>query len=317
MKFLMVGAGGVGGYFGGRLAAAGEDVRFIARGAHLAAMLDHGLKIESTLGDALIDPVTAGESATSADQGADHVDVVFIAVKIGDTASAIEACGDAVGPDTLVISLQNGLAAADMLSTAFGPERVAGGIAYIASSVAAPGVIRQIGPNQRIQLGELAGGPSDRPSPRLDRLAEVLVAAGVDGENVDDINLAMWKKFVFLVGLAATTSLTGETIGVIRADRDMRAFLHAAMAETAAVARARGFDLADNYADQCLVFADTLPEDMTSSMYHDVAAGKPLEVEWLSGAVAEMGAAAGIDTPVNATVFAALKSRRAGTIKDS
>ncbi len=309
MKFLMVGAGGVGGYFGGRLAAAGEDVRFIARGGHLKAMLDHGLKIESALGDALIDPVAAIETAG----GADPVDVVFIAVKIGDTASAIEACGDAVGPDTVVISLQNGLAAADMLVAAFGPKRVAGGIAYIASSVAAPGVIRQIGPNQRIQLGELAGGPS----PRMDRIVEILEAAGIDGESLDDINLAMWKKFVFLVGLAATTSLTGETIGVIRADPDMRAFLHAAIAETAAVGRAQGIDLTDNYADQCLVFADTLPEAMTSSMYHDLAAGKPLEVEWLSGAVAEMGAAAGIDTPVNATVFAALKSRRAGTIKDS
>ena len=192
MKFLMVGAGGVGGYFGGRLAAAGEDVAFIARGAHLAAMRSHGLKIESALGDALIAPVTAIETA----HGRGPVDVVFVAVKIGDTPSAIDACGDAVGPDTVVISLQNGLAADDMLLAAFGPERVAGGVAYIASVAAAPGVIRHTGTNQRIQVGELAGGRSAR----MDRIAEVLVAAGIGGESVHDINRAMWENYDFLVG---------------------------------------------------------------------------------------------------------------------
>jgi 2-dehydropantoate 2-reductase len=213
----------------------------------------------------------------------------------------------------VVISLQNGLVAENMLIDAFGPERVAGGVAYIASAVAAPGVIRHTGTGQRIRVGELAGGPSAR----IDRIAEVLTAAGINCESVDDINRTMWEKFVFLVALAATTCLTGETIGVIRADPDMRSFFHAVMAETAAVARAEGVDFAPDFADQCLSFADTLPEAMTSSMYHDLAAGKPLEVEWLSGAVAEMGTAAGVDVPVNATVYAALKSRKAGTAKGS
>ncbi len=304
MKILMVGAGGVGGYFGGRLAAAGEDVTFIARGPHLAAMQARGLKLESPLGQALIDSVSAFPNA----DGLDPVDLVFIAVKLGDTPSAIEACRGAVGPETVVISLQNGLAADEWLVAAFGAERVAGGVAYIASNVAAPGVIVHTGTYQRIQVGELAGGLS----PRTDRIAAALSRAGIECESVGDIARARWEKFVFLVGLAATTSLTGETIGVIRADPDMRGFLRAVMDEAAAVGRARGIDFAEDYSDQRLAYAETLPESMNSSMYFDLAAGKPLELDWLSGAVVRMGLESGVETPVNATVYAALKTRRGG-----
>lgn len=304
MKILMVGAGGVGGYFGGRLAAAGEDVTFIARGPHLAAMQARGLKLESPLGQALIDPVRACANA----DGLDPVDLVFIAVKLGDTHSAIEACRAAVGPDTVVISLQNGLAADEWLVAAFGAGRVAGAVAYIASKMAAPGLIQHTGTNQRIQVGELAGGLS----PRTDRIAAALVRAGIECESVGDIARARWEKFVFLVGLAATTTLTGETIGVIRADPHMRQFLRTAMDEAAAVGRARGIDFAEDYADQRLAFADSLPDSMTSSMHHDLAAGKPLELDWLCGAVARMGVESGVETPVNATVYAALKTRRGG-----
>lgn len=305
MRILMVGAGGVGGYFGGRLAAAGQDVTFIARGRHLAAMKSDGLRIESPKGDAHIQPVTAHESA----QGLDAMDTVFIAVKIGDTGGAIEACRDAVGPETVVISLQNGLAADDMLIEAFGAERVAGGVAYIASAVDRPGVIRHIGDNQRIQVGELPRGVS----PRIEAIAGVLAAAGIDAEAVPDITRGMWEKFIFLVGLSGVTALTGQSIGVIRADPDMRGLLQAAMAETAAVARARGIDFPDDYADGRLAFADTLPEDMRSSMHHDLEAGKPLELDWLAGAVVRMGKEAGVATPVNAAIYAGLKPRRHGT----
>jgi len=304
MRILMVGAGGVGGYFGGRLAAAGDDVTFIARGAHLAAMRAAGLRIESPLGDALIEPVRAAETAAALDP----VDVVFIAVKIGDTGTAIAACRDAVGPGTVVISLQNGLAADDELLEAFGAERVAGGVAYIASQVARPGVIQHIGANQRIQVGELPRGTSAR----CEAVAARLCAAGIDGEAVPDITRAMWDKFAFLVALAGVTSLTGEPIGVIRADPDMRALLHEVMKETVAVGRARGVDFPADYAEERLAFADTLPEDMRSSMYHDLAAGKPLELDWLTGAVVAMGKAEGIPTPANAAIYAGLKSRRHG-----
>jgi len=304
MKIMVVGAGGVGGYFGGRLAAAGEDVTFIARGPHLAAMQARGLKLESPLGNAFIDPVRACVNA----DGLNPVDLVFIAVKLGDTLSAIETCRGAVGPDTVVISLQNGLAADEWLVAAFGDGQVAGGVAYIAAKVAAPGVIVHTGTNQRIQVGELAGGLS----PRTDRITAALTRARIKCESVGDIARARWEKFVFLVGLAAATSVTGETIGVIRADPHMRAFLRAVMDEAAAVGRARGIDFAEDYADQRLAFADTLPEAMTSSMHHDLAAGKPLELDWLSGVVMRMGVESGINTPVNATVYAALKTRRSG-----
>ena len=304
MRILMVGAGGVGGYFGGRLAAAGDDVTFIARGAHLAAMRSQGLRIESPLGDVRIEPVQAAETAG----GLNPVDVVFIAVKIGDTDAAIAACREAVGPDTVVISLQNGLAADDALIAAFGAERVAGGVAYIASQVAKPGVIQHIGANQRIQVGELAGGISAR----CEAIAARLCAAGIDGEAAPDITRAMWDKFSFLVALAGLTSVTGEPIGVIRADPDMRALLHEVMKETVAVGRARRVDFPADYADQRLAFADTLPEDMRSSMYHDLVAGKPLELDWLTGAVVKMGKAEGIPTPANAAIYAGLKTRRLG-----
>lgn len=308
MRILMVGAGAVGGYFGARLAAAGADIAFITRGAHLARMATEGLTVESPLGDIRTGPVQAAESA----RALGPADVVFVAVKLGDTGDALGAARDAVGPDTVAISLQNGLAADGMLADAFGPERVAGGVVYIASVLAAPGRIRHTGANQRILVGELPRGRSAR----LERVAAMLSAAGIDAEVADDITRARWDKFIFLVGLSAATSLTGETIGTIRADPDLRAFLRAAMEETAAVARARGIDLPQDYVEERLAFADTLPETMTSSMYHDLAAGRPLEVEWLSGAVARMGAEAGIATPVNATVYAALKNRSAGSGRD-
>lgn len=309
MKILMVGAGGVGGYFGGRLAAAGEDVAFIARGPHLSALQAGGLKIESELGNIQVDPVRAYADADSLGP----VDLVFIAVKLGDTLSAIEACRGAVGPETVVASLQNGLAADDWLTEAFDEDQVVGGVAYIAAYLAAPGHIVHTGTNQRIQVGERAGGLS----PRTERIAATLVGAGIEGECVGDIRRARWEKFVFLVGLAAATSLTGEPIGVIRSDPHMRALLRGVMDEAAAVGRARGIDFAADYVDQRLAFADTLPRSMTSSMSHDLAAGKPLELDWLSGAVVRMGAESGVDSPVNATVYAALKNRRYGTGRGS
>lgn len=305
MKVLMVGAGAVGGYFGARLAVAGEDVGFLARGAQLARITSRGLTVESPLGDVRTGPLRAAESA--ADLGT--ADVVFLAVKLGDTEAAVEAARDGVGPETVVASLQNGLAADDILIPAFGRERVAGGVVYIAAALAAPGLVRHTGRNQRILLGELPRGRSAR----LEAVVAMLAGAGIDAELTEDITRARWDKFIFLVGLSATTALTGETIGAIRADADLRAFLRAAMEETVAVARARGLDLPEGYVEERLAFADTLPESMTSSMYHDLVAGKPLEVEWLSGAVARMGAGAGVATPVNATVYAALKGRSRGS----
>ena len=303
MNFLMMGAGGVGGYFGARLAAAGAEVGFVARGVHLEAIRARGLAVRSALGD-----VTAYPARAEADPRALGVpDVVVLAVKLGDTAAALEALAPVVGPGTTVVSLQNGVEAEDMLVRAFGRERAAGGVAYIGAAIAAPGVIRHTGTLARIELGELAGGSS----PRIDAVVAALKNARIEAEAVPDITGAIWRKFVFLVGLSATTTLTGRPIGEVRADPGHRAVLAEVMAEAAAVARARGVALPPDFVAGRLAFADTLPADMTSSMAHDAAAGKPLEVAWLSGAVVRLGRELGIETPANRAVFEALKARAA------
>jgi len=300
VKFAFMGSGGVGGYFGGRLAAKGHDVTFIARGAHLAAMRKDGLRIESReIGDVLVHPV----QATDDPQSVGPVDYVVIAVKLWDTAKAGRAVKPMAGPDTTVVSLQNGVECNDILGPIIGPEHLIGGVAQIGSSISKPGVISHIGNMQRIFIGELDGGTSDR----VEALRAAWEESGVDVEAKDDIQRAIWEKFVFLVGLSATTSLTRTTAGPIREDPDMRRLLMDVMAEVVAVARAKGVDLAEDYAEARIKFIDGLPADFTSSMHHDLERGNKLEVPWLSGAVARMADELGIDAPVNRVVAAALK----------
>jgi 2-dehydropantoate 2-reductase len=304
MRVAMMGSGGVGGYFGGRLAASGVDVTFIARGSHLETIRAHGLKIDSRdMGDTLVRPARATDDPREVGE----VDYVIVAVKLWDTADAGRAILPMLGPNTTVLSLQNGVDGDDVLAPIVGPQRLIGGVAFIASSIGAPGVVKHIGTMQRIVIGERTGGTS----PRVDALHAALVAAGVTAEVSDDIQRTIWEKFVFLVGLSATTTLTRTALGPIREDTDGREFLLDAMRETVAVGRAKGIALPEDYATDRLAFADGLPHDMTSSMHHDLENGKPLEVAWLSGAVARSGKALGVATPVNHTVFAALKPRAA------
>jgi 2-dehydropantoate 2-reductase len=213
-----------------------------------------------------------------------------------------------LGDGTSVVSLQNGVEADDILAAIVGRERLIGGAAFIAASIARPGVIAHLGTMQRVVIGELDGGTS----PRVDALQAALAGAGIDAEVSDDITRTLWEKFVFLVGLSATTTLMRTTVGPVREDPDSRAFLLNAMREVVAVGRAKGIDLAADYADDRLVFADGLPPDMTSSMRHDLDRGNGLEVGWLSGAVVRFGAALGIPVPLNHTVYAALKPLAAG-----
>lgn len=300
----MMGSGGVGGYFGGRLAASGCDVTFIARGAHLEAIRRDGLVIDSrdTVGTT-IRPAQATEDPAAVGV----VDYVIVAVKLWSTEEAGRAILPMVGPHTTVLSLQNGVECDDILAAIVGREKLIGGVAFIASSIRQPGIIAHIGRMQRVVIGELDGGTS----PRVDRLHHALCAARVAAEISRDIQRTIWEKFVFLVGLSATTTLLRTTIGPIRADPDSRAVLRAVMQEAVAVARARGVALPDDYAEDRLAFADGLPADMTSSMHHDLERGSRLEVGWLSGAVARFGARLGIATPANQTIYAALKARAA------
>ena len=297
-RFAIMGSGAVGGYFGGRLAAAGFDVAFIARGAHLAAIRARGLAIESALGDVRIDPAKATD--TPAEVG--PVDVVLFATKLWDTESAGAAYRPLIGPQTAVISLQNGVEAEARLAAILGPAHVMGGVAQIAAAIAAPGRIEHTGGFANIIFGEIDG----RRTARAEALLAALTEAGIGAALADDIVKAIWEKFVFLVGLSGVTGVTRRTIGPIREEPRSRALLTEIVAETAAVARAGGVALDDGVVAERLAFIDGLPAAMTSSMARDLTRGTRLELDWLSGAVVRLGRERGVDTPANAFVTAAL-----------
>ena len=304
MRVAMMGSGGIGGYFGGRLAANGCDVTFIARGRHLEAIRDQGLRINSRdIGDAVIHPANTTDNPS--DVGI--VDYVIIGVKLWDTADAGQAILPMVGPKTTVLSLQNGVECDDILARIVGADRLIGGMAQIASSIDEPGIIKHIGTMQRVVIGEPGGGSSSRVA----TLNTALEVAGVVAEISPDIERTIWEKFVFLVGLSATTCLMRTTIGPIRQDPDHREMLLNIMRETVAVGRAKGVALPENFAEDRLAFVDGLPQDMTSSMHHDLERGNPLEAAWLSGAVARFGRDLGISTPVNQAVYATLNPHAA------
>ena len=296
MKIAVMGSGGVGGFYGGRLANAGCEVHFVARGAHLAAMRDHGLTIENKeQGDIHVAKVNVTEDPASLGVA----DVVIIAVKLKDTEAAALAVKPIVGPHTAVLSLQNGVIKDDILRKHYSASQIMGGVAYVATHVARPGVILQVGAMQRIVFGEYDG----KRSARSDALLAALLKAGIKAELSDDIRRTLWEKYTFLVGLSGTTTTMRSTIGPIRSNPRARAFLHELFKEVVAVGRAHGVALPADYADDRLKFGDSVPATMTSSMHHDLERGNPLEVEWLSGGVVTLGAAVGVPTPANRAVW--------------
>lgn len=308
MKIAVMGSGGVGGFYGGRLANAGYDVSFIARGSHMAAMQAHGLTIENQpQGNIHVprvnvtdDPATIGV-----------VDLVLIAVKLWDTEAAVNAVKPMVGPKTAVVSLQNGVIKDDILRRAFGKAAVIGGVGYVATNISRPGVIHQTGTMQRCIVGEYDGPRSAR----VTELHEALLRAGIKAEISDDIRRTTWEKFTFLVGLSGSTTTMRSAIGAIRENPQTRGFLFDLMKETVAVGRAHGVNLPDDYAEQRLAFVDTMAVDMTSSMHHDLNSGNPLEVPWLSGGVVQLGKEVGVPTPANRAVWDILALQAAGRPK--
>lgn len=304
MKFVMMGSGGVGGYFGARLAAGGADVHFVARGAHLDAMRSHGLMIEGGPAPIHLPRVQATNDPSSIGTA----DVVFIAVKLWDTKAAIEEIKPIVGSNTTIISFQNGVLKDRYLIDAFGAPRVMGGVGYVATTIDRPGVIRQTGPMQRLLFGEFDGKTSKRGQSLLD----ACLKGGIAAQLSPDIRREIWQKYVFLVGLSGTTTTIRKPIGPIRENTQTRAFLCDVMREVVAVGRAQGVDLPSDYAEQRLALADDVAHDMTSSMHHDLQRGNPLEVEWLSGGVVELGQAAGVATPLNRAISDILALHRAG-----
>ncbi|MGQ0751549.1 MAG: ketopantoate reductase family protein, partial [Betaproteobacteria bacterium] len=295
MKIAIMGSGGVGGYFGARLAKAGAEMAFIARGAHLAAMREHGLKVESGLGDIHLPQVTVTDDPRTIGK----VDLVLFSVKLRDTEAAAQSIKPLFGPDTGIVSFQNGVQKDDILRGVFGDKPVMGGVAYIATAIGRPGVIKHTGTLQRLVFGEYDG----RRSPRAEAFLAACLKGGIDAQLNDDVRRQIWEKFVFLVALSGTTTTIRVPIGPIRANPRTRAFLLEIMREAVKVGRAHGVALPEDYAEQRLAFCDSLPEAMTSSMHHDLERGNPLEVQWLSGGVVQLGEKAGIPTPANRAVW--------------
>lgn len=308
MRIAIMGTGGVGGYFGARLAVAGQDVHFVARGAQLAAIRAHGLRVESPRGDLHLRDIKVTD--TPAEIGS--ADLVLFGVKLWDTEAAAAAIRPLVGEHTAVMSLQNGVVKDDILRRALGERAIVGGVGYIAATIAEPGVIRHTGTMQKLVFGEYDGHASER----LRRFRDACAAAGIDHELSDDIRRALWQKFVFLVGLSGSTAAARVPIGRIRSHPRSRAFLHDLMAEAVAVARAEGVALPADYADDRMAFCDQLPATMTSSMHHDLQRGGRLEVRWLSGDVVERGLRLGVATPCNRAVADLLAVHADGAVAD-
>lgn len=297
-SFAIMGSGGIGGYVGARLARGGLDTTFIARGAHLQAIRENGIRIEDR-GEVF----SVRAKATDDPRDIGPVDFVLFAVKLWDTAEAGAACTPLIGPETAVVSLLNGVESEEILASTLGAGNVMGGVAEISASIAAPGVIKKVSPFALFRFGELDG----KRSPRAQALAAALSQAGVDLDLSEDINLAIWNKFVFLVGLSAITSITRHPIGAARADPDTRALLEEIMYEALRVGQATGVAIKDAVVAERLQFIDTLVPDIRASMAIDLMGGRRLELPWLSGAVVRKGAELGVATPANAFVCKALK----------
>jgi 2-dehydropantoate 2-reductase len=294
MRIAVMATGAVGGYFGARLARAGHEVAFVARGRQLEALRAHGLRVYSPLGDLhLPDIEVTGDPA-----GIGTVDLVLFTVKLWDTTEAADAIKPLLGGNTGVISLQNSVVKDDILRHALGAEHIIGGVCYIAATIAEPGVIRHSGTLAKLVFGEYDGSRS----PRVRQFRDTCADAGIDAEISDRIEQAIWEKFVFLTGVSGTTSLARSAIGPIRSHPRSRAFLHDAMEEVVQVARAQEVPLPADYADDRLAFVDQLNAGVSSSMHHDLEQGNRLEVDWLSGDVVERGTRLGVPTPCNRAI---------------
>ena len=293
MRIAIFGSGGVGGYFGARLAAAGSDVRFIARGAHLRAMRTNGLRLESPNGPLHLHPVNATDDPTAVGP----VDAVLFAVKLYDTEPAARLLAPIMassGPDTVVVSLQNGVDSVEMLARVVGRPHVAGGVAYVAAVISEPGTIRHTAMD-RLIFGELDGAKT----PRLEALLRACHDAGFQATLSEHIEADIWSKFVRLSVFSGMTSVTRSPLGLLRDDPDLLAMIQAAFLETMAVAHAKGIALPTRVLDDAMSMLMTLPPQSKSSMLEDLERGKALELPWLSGAVARIGREMDVATPIH------------------
>lgn len=299
MKIAIIGAGGVGGYYGLKLAKAGNDVVFIARGAHLKAMQDQGLLIKRPNGDLHLDSVQATDNPSDLKD----IDLILFCVKLWDTESAARAILPSLKPETAVISLQNGVTKDGVLKSILGPSHVLGGICYISSAIIQPGVIEQTGTIEKLLFGEYGGEKTKRAEALLDTFRE----ADIDAYLSEDIERTIWEKFVYLAAFSGLTSATRLPVGRIRENPKTRKLLLEMMQEVLEVGLSKKVALPSDFAIREMDFIDTLPYEMTSSMLKDLEKGRRLEVDWLSGSVVEMGKLVEVDTPINYVIHALLQ----------
>jgi 2-dehydropantoate 2-reductase len=299
MRIAVIGAGGVGGTFGAALAKAGGDVTFLARGAHLAAMRENGLRVEGDRGETLIRPVQATDNPGAIGP----VDIVLFCVKLWDVESAGEAIRPLIGSDTGVIPLQNGIDAGDRLIPVLGAAHVMAGTVAVSATIASPGVIRQTGTFMSMAFGERDGGKTSR--------AETFLAlchkAGFDVVLSDVIAVPIWQKFILLTAMSGGTAVTRLPIGKLRDDPDVFGLFECLMRETEAVGRAEGVPLPADVVERQIATVKALPPTGTASMAVDLLRGNRLEVPYLAGKVVALGKKHDIPTPANAAIFAALK----------
>ncbi len=298
MRIAVFGTGGAGGYFGGRLARAGEDVTFIARGEHLRALREHGLRVESVKGDFVIQPARA----TDDPEEVGEVDVVVVGVKAWQVPEVAKALRPLVGPGSYVLPLQNGVEAASQLAAILGSDRVLGGLAKIFSSVVEPGHIHHVGGPASVAFGEL----DNHPSERTDRLREAFAQAGVTAEVPLDIHVALWEKFMFIAPFGGIGAVTRAPIGTLRSLPETRRMLEQGTREVFQVARASNIPLDDGAVARTMDFVDGQPPAGMASMQRDLIAGRPSELEAWNGAVVRLGQRAGVATPLHAFLYHSL-----------
>lgn len=298
MKIAIYGAGGVGGYFGGRLAQSGHEVMFVARGAHLEAMERDGLQVTSPKGDFTIKPVVAASDPSSFGV----VDLVLLGVKAGQVSDIAPTLAPLVGAETVIVPLQNGVEAADDVIASTGPEAVVGGLCRIVTSLTAPGHIAHAGLEPTIVIGELDGSTSARVS----RVRDTLTQAGIAVEVPDDIRVALWKKLLLIAPWGGLGSLTRVTLDVLCHTPETRRLLHRAMSEVQALAVARGADVPVNAVDETLEFLASVPAGGTASMQRDIMDGRPSELHSQVGVIVRLGQQEQVETTVNTFIYECL-----------
>jgi 2-dehydropantoate 2-reductase len=298
LRIAIFGTGGAGGYFGARLARAGEDVVFIARGEHLRAIRERGLRVETDEGDVLVQPARATDDPARAGE----VDVVVVGVKTWQLEDAAHSMRPMMGAGTFAVPLQNGVEAASLLASVLGPQRVLDGLCGTISWVAGPGHIRSIGQINFVRFGE----PDNRPSERAESLRAVFGRAGVKAEIPSDIRRAVWEKFLFVTPYGGVGAATRAPAGVLRTVPETRRLLEGSVAEVSAVGRAKGVHLPEGLVAKSMAMVDSLAPDATTSLQRDIAAGRPSELDAWTGAVVRLGREAGVATPLNGCIHACL-----------